>query len=429
VALNPVYPAAYTNLGSATLALGDAHNAARWHALACALTGFRDPSSLNNLGAALEADGRLDEAQMAFEGALEVQDASAVLHLNRGNILRKLGRLSEAVSSYTRSLEIEPDGADAATAYNNVAAALQAEGNLERAMQAYDAALDLAPAHPTAAANRDKLPISPAYRDAAARESRILASRAARVLLATHAAARRRGGRAASDAAPPLSPVLHRLTRYLRRLETKQLPDDSLGSDLWNGRAGDMPSAMGTSSSSTEDGSRFTVGAFAWGGVWYHTLAATFTHPQARLALSKPGATAVVLGSSIGFEAYFAALTFAIPTVGVELLCSLTRISTDVGRAHAVPASLARFECADALSFRLPHSAAFVYVDDTAWDAPTIRQLAAKLGRELPSGAIVVHNSQVGYEDTSAERFLKLQDYEVGTSWNPRHKVYVHSVV
>ena len=51
--------------------------------------------------------------------------------------------------------------------------------------QAYDAALDLKPDFATAMTNRDKLPLSDAYKVAAAYEGRVLASRAARVLLAT----------------------------------------------------------------------------------------------------------------------------------------------------------------------------------------------------------------------------------------------------
>ena len=60
------------------------------------------------------------------------------------------------------------------------AAALQAEGNSERAMQAYEAAMQLQPSSDLARSNRDKLPISQAYRQAASYESSVLASRAAR---------------------------------------------------------------------------------------------------------------------------------------------------------------------------------------------------------------------------------------------------------
>ena len=316
--------------------------------------------------------------------------------------------------------------ADAATAYNNVAAALQAEGELERAMEAYELALGLQPEHASAAANRDKLPISGAYRAAAAHESRVLASRAARAILASMGRRAGSEGGGLRAATGLLAPSLHRVTRYLRRLETKQLSEE-VTRRLWGGRAEDMPGAIQRGQQGRDGGgvAAVTLSAFAWGGVWYQTLAAAFTHPMARVALGE-GGRAVVLGSSIGFEAYFLALAYGVPTVGVELLCGLAQLSEEVRSAHGVPSALARFECADALDYRLPRGTTLVYVDDTAWDEPTIKQLAARLARQLPSGSVVVHNSEAGYDVPGA--YTRLQAYEIGTSWNPAHNVVVHAV-
>ena len=419
VQLNPKFASAYTNLGSAVMATGDAHMAAKWHGLAAALTNFKDVSALNNLGAALEADGKIGEAADAFDMALKLQPDSAVLQLNRGNIHRKTGELSAAIASYSRALEYEPEGADTHTAYNNIAAALLAEGDLERAMQAYDMAIELRPDVSTAQVNRDKLPISEKYIEASDFETRALASRAARVLLAT---ARQRR-QYETPASTLLAPALHRVTRFLRRLETKQLTG-AMADRLWSTRGKDMPGAITTGG--TDDGEQYTLSAFAWGGVWYQTLAPVFTHPECRLALQSRR-PAVVLGSSIGFEAYFAALTFGVPTVGVELLCSLTQISDDVRNAHGVSDSLAIFACADALKFQLPKAPSLVYVDDTAWDDATVRQLAARLARLLPRGTVVVHNSEAGYADSRSYRHL--HSYDVGTSWNPVQAVHAHAVM
>ena len=95
--------------------------------------------------------------------------------------------------------------------------------------------------------------------------------------------------------------------------------------------------------------------AFAWGGVWFHSawLPACNRHPTVRSAISHAlqtsGKSAAVLGSSIGFEAYFIALTYGLPTVGVELLCGLVDLSERVRRAHRIASDAVRFECADAL--------------------------------------------------------------------------------
>lgn len=437
VSLSPAFAAAYSNLGSATLAYGDPTLAARWHGKAAEITGWTDPLALSNLGAALEVAGKLDEAGAALDMGLKHQPDSVSLLVNRGNIYRKLGQLSKAVDAYTRAVELEPNGADAPTAFNNLAATLVAEGRLERAMEGYGMALALKPDHAAARTNRDKLPISTAYRELASYELAVLASRAARELLATAAArSRRRGSEGASRVAPKhhteggdvnppalLAPALHRVTRFLRRLETNQL---SSGASLWASRGVEVSGAITASVGATEADGRYSITAFAWGGVWYQALAPVFAHPACRVALHEQ-AVAVVLGSSIGFEAFFVGLTFGVPTVGVELLNSLVGVSEDARLAHSVPRSIARFDCADAVTFNLPAATTLVYVDDTAWDTPTITQVAQKLARELPRGAVVVHNTPTGYEDPA--RYLLLASYDIQTSWDLGHMVHVHQRV
>lgn len=135
-------------------------------------------------------------------------------------------------------------------------------------------------------------------------------------------------------------------------------------------------------------------------------------------------------GSSLGFEAYFVSLTYGVRVVGVEILCGLVDLSEIVRKAHGVPRSLNSFVCSDALDFRLPSDASVVYVDDTAWDRHAVEKLADKLARDLPSGAIVIHNVAHGYEGgaKSAARYRQLASLEIGTSWDARHVIMVHEV-
>ena len=295
--------------------------------------------------------------------------------------------------------------------------------------------------------NMDKLPVSEAYRAGAARETRILAHRAALAVLARQRTAAAAGDEtsAAVHGGAPLAALngarLFRTIRYLRRLETEQLAGEH-ARDMWQGRGLEMPGAMlaasaprgGGGGGGKEDApaANFSLQAFAWGGVWYHSawLRACNARAETRAAISRAvrsGRSAAVLGSSIGFEAHFAALTYGLPTVGVELLCGLVALSERVRVAHGVPRELVRFECADALEWPLPPDLGLVYVDDTAWDAPTVAQMAARLGRELPEGALVVHN---GGEEAygRVRRLRKLQSVAVGTSWSEAHTILVHVV-
>ena len=426
---------------------------------------------LNALGKLLSNLGRHDEANHALEQALELQPGSAVLHVSLANALHAAGDLERAIVAYRLAID-QVEGLDedeAMYAYNNFAAALQEHGDLMQARRMYERAIALSPKHKTALVNLNKLPVSDVYRAAASYEIKILAHRAALTALA--AAAERRSGRHTSAlATPPDSPSsvkadagagraanlanlanldrseepmaeapmavrLFRTIHHLRRLETEQTksPTEETHS-LWNSRGLDVHSALSASGRGDDnygEGS-FSLKAFAWGGVWYQSawLPACTAHPESRAAISRAtlaGKSAVVLGSSIGFEAYFAALTFGLPTVGVELLCSLVELSEHVRLAHRVPDDVVRFECADALKWDLPSNVGLVYVDDTAWDKSTIEQLAIRLGLLLPEGTLIIHNGgETAYGQVG--RLRRVQSIKVKTSWSEAHTIVVHEV-
>ena len=108
--------------------------------------------------------------------------------------------------------------------------------------------------------------------------------------------------------------------------DTEQV-DASMGlsSRLWGSRAAEMtraissrpPGGQGAHEGALEQregqAAPFTLGNFAWGGAWLHTLAAAFAHPTARAELRRCAqrGTAVVLGSSLGFEVHLLSLVYA----------------------------------------------------------------------------------------------------------------------
>eukprot|EP00908_Phaeocystis_cordata_P012845 Transcript_2385.p1 GENE.Transcript_2385~~Transcript_2385.p1 ORF type:complete len:619 (-),score=253.58 Transcript_2385:211-1959(-) len=479
VALQPTYAAGYNSLGNALRAMGDVEGAVRALNVAVDLSGTanhysnlgaaslelhktrkrqaaQDASSsaslqeaaaaleaalrwlkvaeglnpadanvLNNLAAAYEADGQLGGARQLFETLLAHDPTNPLLTIHRANVLKGQGQLHEAVYAYTSALTINLDGDESALAYNNLGTSLQALGSSQLALEAYSSAIALDPTDQVARANLNKLPVGPPYKGMAAYETRVLAARAAAAAIAAHGA--RRAG-AALPAAPPLSVRLYRTLRYLRRLETEQVAPPGGENGLWAPRAEDMALALEKEQSGAgSTRQQLTLGAFAWGGVWLHSFTAAFTHPEVRAAMgaaARGGGVAVVLGASLGFEAYLPALSYGVQTVGLELLCSLTSLAEHVREAHGVPSSLARFECGDALEWSLPAQTSIVYVDDTAWDTPSITKLAAKLAGELPKGAVVVHNSHAGYE--ASKKYKLLETVEVACSWNHRHPVLVH---
>src|SRR3546814_16740984 len=65
----------------------------------------------NNLGIALQEEGRAGEAIACFERASELDPNRTEVHINLGNALRKAGRLRRALASYRRALAISPRSA------------------------------------------------------------------------------------------------------------------------------------------------------------------------------------------------------------------------------------------------------------------------------------------------------------------------------
>ncbi len=104
--------------------------------------GAGNPAYHLNLGAALQAVGRAEDAVAAFRRARELAPDFAQAHFSLGAALHALGRLDEAVGSYQRALELRPDHAQAQV---NLGGALEAQGHLEAAAAAYRAALELEP--------------------------------------------------------------------------------------------------------------------------------------------------------------------------------------------------------------------------------------------------------------------------------------------
>ncbi len=75
----------------------------------------------NNLGLALAAEGRIDEAMAHYRKVLESRPDDALTHNNLGNALAGLGRFDEAATHYRHALKVQPN---LATAHNNLGGVL-----------------------------------------------------------------------------------------------------------------------------------------------------------------------------------------------------------------------------------------------------------------------------------------------------------------
>lgn len=99
----------------------------------------------HQLGAALECQGKRDQALSSYKKAIQLQPDFAEAHYFLGNALRDAGSLREAALSYRRAIEIQPDFVEA---LSNLGAALTALGDIPEAIKALNQAVVLRPNAP-----------------------------------------------------------------------------------------------------------------------------------------------------------------------------------------------------------------------------------------------------------------------------------------
>ncbi|WP_042624145.1 tetratricopeptide repeat protein [Burkholderia plantarii] len=141
VELRPNDAALQLNLGNALKALGRLDDA---------IVRFRNALSLApdfplahyNLGNAYAAQARHEDAAAAFERALRLTPGDASIHNNLGNALNALGRHDDALAAFRRALELRPGHAGA---HNNLGMALSALGRVDEAVGHFRAALAAEP--------------------------------------------------------------------------------------------------------------------------------------------------------------------------------------------------------------------------------------------------------------------------------------------
>jgi len=96
----------------------------------------------NNLGTALQNQGRTEEAIEHYLQALRIKPDYEEAHNNLGNVLKNQGRTKEAIAHYLKALRIKPDFVEA---HNNLGNVMENQGRTEEAIAHYLEALRIKP--------------------------------------------------------------------------------------------------------------------------------------------------------------------------------------------------------------------------------------------------------------------------------------------
>jgi len=135
----PDFSLAYNNLGIALFAKQKNEEAISHLKMAIKIKPDY-AEAYNNLGNALSAERKIDEAISHYKMAIKIQPDSANAYNNLGVALVAEGKKEEAISNLKVAIKIKPDYAEA---YSNLGNALFAEGKNEEAISHYKMALKI----------------------------------------------------------------------------------------------------------------------------------------------------------------------------------------------------------------------------------------------------------------------------------------------
>jgi serine/threonine-protein kinase len=139
VGIRPASAVAHSNLGAALQDQGKADEAIACYRRALAL----DPkfaATHNNLGILLKAQGKVEEAIECYWRAIALDPRFPRTHSCLANALQEQDKLDEAIACYRRALALDPtDVGD----HNNLGTALQGQGKLDEAIACYRKAIEL----------------------------------------------------------------------------------------------------------------------------------------------------------------------------------------------------------------------------------------------------------------------------------------------
>ncbi|GMF20597.1 unnamed protein product [Phytophthora fragariaefolia] len=137
--------------------------------------------------------------------------------------------------------------------------------------------------------------------------------------------------------------------------------------------------------------SEYSAGNFAFGSTPFPTWLNLFTQSSVvdAIARAPKRAKLTVFGSSSGSLVLFAAITFGISCVGVEILPFLCEQAAQTQETLRVSKENCRFLCADMLTVPLQDTF-LLLLTSQCWDAELYQQVQRKLETELQPGTLVL---------------------------------------
>ena len=146
--INPRDPMSHSNLGAYLQEHGHMAEAIEQYNRAISLTSDAGllAATYANLGTAYRKLGEDEKARDSYDQALRLNPNQSNAYLGLGQLLEKQNQLDDAISNYSKAVELRPTD----TGFLLLGHALESAGRRSEALAAYQAALKLSPEMPEA---------------------------------------------------------------------------------------------------------------------------------------------------------------------------------------------------------------------------------------------------------------------------------------
>merc|ERR1712086_37347 len=179
-----------------------------------------------------------------------------------------------------------------------------------------------------------------------------------------------------------------------------------------------------TAIASAMDSSGYSRQNFGYGRTYFYSfITLVETTPVLKAALEQPDSRMLVLGSSLGWQCFYAGLAYNTKTIGYELLEPRVSAATALAAKYNIPSDRVQFIAGDALTVPAEtiKEATVILLTDLLWDDRLLSAVLNRIADDGTGGVVLVSNRGEGEK----LGLLQKAEVEVKVSWKKNQRFFV----
>eukprot|EP00656_Telonema_subtile_P034522 TRINITY_DN3859_c0_g1_i2.p1 TRINITY_DN3859_c0_g1~~TRINITY_DN3859_c0_g1_i2.p1 ORF type:complete len:424 (+),score=110.37 TRINITY_DN3859_c0_g1_i2:167-1438(+) len=167
---------------------------------------------------------------------------------------------------------------------------------------------------------------------------------------------------------------------------------------------------------------------FGYGRTYYHSFLQLVENTKELRAAVDARKPMVVLGSSLGWQAFYTALTYDVPVTGYELLGPRVQIASKAAEQAGLDS--VQFVHGDALEAKEAHlsAAGVIVLNDLLWDDQMLAKVFQRIATLAPKGCVMVSNKANPEVFRDSNKLTHVATTPLKVSWSADQRFYVHIV-